>query len=231
MIETQTRSSEAWHTEDVAHVIRYHENTTSSWQFSAHAAQLNSLFDQLNDRFFRSRLPKAVISVGPDLIVRYGTYRVGRDELGVQHRIHLNTRHFGRTRANVAVTLLHEMGHEFQHLFGTPAKRSRYHNAEFVALCAAAGFTCQIGSGLTLRVSDRLLDTLTSLGFSTTSPMMDGADDSPIRRPVRKRLLRCGCGREVWALSDQDGRVVCLDCGEAFTRPADVRAMEVKIAA
>ena len=83
MIDIQTRSSEAWQTETVAHVIRYHENTTSSWAFCGLAARMNRLFDHLNEKFFHGRLPKAVISVGPDLILRYGTYRIGRDELGV----------------------------------------------------------------------------------------------------------------------------------------------------
>jgi hypothetical protein len=230
MIDAQ-RQSDGWPTEAVAHVIRHHENTTSSWAFSGMAARLNTLYDGLNTEFFNGRLPKAVISVGPDLIVRYGTYRVGRDELGVQHRIHLNTRHFGRSEARVAVTLLHEMMHACQHLFGTPGRRARYHNAEFVALCAAAGFTCQIESGVTLDVSDGLLSTLNSLGFSATRQMMPDADDSPVRRPVRKRLLRCSCGREVWSLCDQDGRVVCLDCGAPFVWPADSRPVPVRLAA
>lgn len=224
MIDVQMRSAGVGQTEAVAHVIRYHENTTSNWVFSGVAGRMNGLFDTLNARFFGGRLPKAVISVGPDLILRYGTYRIGRDELGVQHRIHLNTRHFGRSQAAVAVTLLHEMAHAFQHLFGRPGHRPRYHNAEFVSMCAEIGFTCHRGSGVTLGVSQGLLATLTALGFSATQPLIQGADNSPIMRPVRKRVLRCGCGREVWALSDYGGGVLCRECGEAFSRPRGLRA-------
>ena len=71
-------------TEQVIDAIREHETRTGDWAFSRIAHRMNVLYDQLSDRFFAGKLPKAVISIGPDLIVRYGYYRIGRDEIGAK---------------------------------------------------------------------------------------------------------------------------------------------------
>lgn len=212
-------SEQPYGTEAVAHAIREHEVGVHGWAFRDTAARFNELFDRLNEQFLDTRLPKAVISLGPDLVVRYGTYRIGRDELGVQHRIHLNSRHFGRSEARVAVTLLHEMLHAFQHLYGKPGRRPRYHNAEFVDLCARTGFMIQRGSGVTLSVSGSLIETLARFGFSDERLLDAEADDAPIVRPRRTRMLRCDCDAAIWVDPEHPVAVACLTCGELF-RPA-----------
>ena len=150
--------------------------------------------------------------------MRYGYYRIGRDEIGARHRIHLNARHFGRSESDVGVTLLHELLHLHQHLYGSPSKRARYHNKEFVDLAGAVGIVSAIDNGVTLAVSDRLRTILAELGFSTAKPMMAGADDSPIRRPLRKVMWRCRCLQQVWADRGVLVLAVCAACGQAFTR-------------
>ena len=92
-------------TEQVIDAIREHETKVSDWSFSRIAHRMNVLYDQLNGIFFAGKLPKAMISIGPDLIVRYGYYRIGRDEIGARHRIHLNSRHFGRSESDIGVTV------------------------------------------------------------------------------------------------------------------------------
>lgn len=207
-------------TEAVTEAIRNHEVETLDWRFRETAVRMNSLFDGLNSRFFGGRLPKAVIAIGPDLIVRYGYYRIGRDEIGARHRIHLNARHFGRSESDVGVTLLHELLHLHQHLYGSPSKRARYHNKEFVDLAGAVGIVSAIDNGVTLAVSDRLRTILAELGFSTAKPMMAGADDSPIRRPLRKVMWQCKCLQQVWADRGVQVHAVCTVCGLAFSREA-----------
>ena len=205
-------------TEAVTEAIRSHEVETLDWRFREAAVRLNNLFDRLNHRFFGGRLPKAVIAIGPDLIVRYGYYRIGRDEIGARHRIHLNSRHFCRSECEVGVTLLHELLHLHQHLYGSPGKRARYHNKEFVELAAAVGIVSAIGNGITLAVSDRLRTIMAEMGFSSAKPMMAGADDSPIRRPLRKVMWQCRCLQQVWADRGIPVHVVCAVCGHAFSR-------------
>ena len=215
MIENQQK------TEAVAHVIRYHEAKTRDWMFRSVAERMNSLFDALNAHFFASRLPKAVISIGPDLIVRYGYYRIGRDDIGARHRIHLNSRHFGRTELQVGVTLLHECIHLWQHLLGDPGKRARYHNREFVDTAAACGIESQLGSGATVGISSKLAAALAHMGLSSMDPMMHGMDPTPITRPRRTHKLVCDCGQEIWVQNGDTPRVICDQCATFFMRPAE----------
>ncbi len=205
-------------TEQVIDAIRDHETKASGWVFSRIAHRMNVLYDQLNDIFFAGKLPKAVISIGADLIVRYGHYRIGRDEIGAKHRIHLNARHFGRSESDVGVTLLHEMIHVYQHLFGHVGHRQRYHNSQFVGMAASVGIYAQVGNGATLDVSPKLRSKLETLGFSPHHPMVEGESNEPIRKPLRKVLFRCECGQEVWADKNSPVDVVCTRCFKMFER-------------
>lgn len=205
-------------TEQVIDAIRDHETKASGWAFSRIAHRMNVLYDQLNGIFFAGKLPKAVISIGVDLIVRYGHYRIGRDEIGAKHRIHLNSRHFGRSESDVGVTLLHEMIHVYQHLFGHVGHRQRYHNSQFVGMAASVGIYVQVGNGAMLDVSPKLRRKLETLGFSPHHPMIDGGSDEPIKKPLRKVMHRCECGQEVWADRQSKIEVVCTLCFKLFER-------------
>lgn len=205
-------------TEQVIEAIREHETKIGDWSFSRIAHRMNVLYDQFNALFFNGRLPKAVISIGPDLIVRYGTCRVGRDEIGAKHRIHLNSRHFGRSESDVAVTLLHEMIHLYQHLFGHVGHRPRYHNSQFVSMAASVGLHVQVGNGAIRSVSLQLRGKLDALGFSPYHPMIAGESDEPIKKPMRKILYRCECGQEIWAEKNASMDVACTRCFKLFQR-------------
>lgn len=207
-------------TEPVAEAIREHETNAEDWTFHETAARFNQLYDQLNIVFFNNRLPKAVISMGPDLIVRYGYYQIGRDEIGAMNRVHLNSRHFGRTESDVAVTLLHEMLHIYQHLYGTPARRARYHNKEFVCIALSIGIEAEIGIGVTKFVSDVLRQELNDMGFSAEKPLMSGMNETPVKKPVRKVMWQCACKQEIWINRDSLAKVVCEICRKKFERAA-----------
>lgn len=207
-------------TEAVAHVIRYHETKTHDWVFQPVAERLNQVFDALNARFFAGTLPRPVISIGPDLIVRYGYYRIGRDDIGARHRIHLNSRHFGRSEIQVGVTLLHECIHLWQHLFGNPGNRARFHNLEFVDTAAACGIESRIGNGATVGMSSTLAAALANMGLSPVKPMMDGMDPRPILSPRRTHKLVCECGQEIWVQRSDTPRIICDHCAAFFERPS-----------
>lgn len=183
---------------------------------------MNRLYDQLNEEFFSGRLPKALISIGPDLIMRYGYYRIGRDEIGAKHRIHLNSRHFGRPESDVGVTLLHEMIHVYQHLFGHVGHRQRHHNQQFVEMAAAIGFRARIGNGTTIQVSQRLRMKLDQFGFSEFEMMIPDLQAEPVRKPLRKVMWKCICGQEVWVEKGEVLEAVCKICHSAFERPVEL---------
>ncbi len=216
-------------TEPFIHAVRAHEHGAKDWSFSGIAARMNRLYDQLNDEFFSGRLPKALISIGPDLIIRYGYYRIGRDEIGARHRIHLNSRHFGRSESDVGVTLLHEMIHVYQHLFGQVGHRQRYHNNQFVELAAACGFRARVGNGTTLQVSQRLRMKLDQFGFSEFELMIPDQKAEPIRKPLRKVMWKCICGQEVWVQKSETLDAICKICHSPFERPVELTDPEEEI--
>lgn len=205
-------------TEEINEAIRRHEHEVTDWGFRDIAVRLNCLFDQLNVAFFGGRLPKAVIAVGPDLIVRYGYYRIGRDEIGAKDRIQLNSRHFGRSESDVAVTLLHEMLHLYQHQFGKPGRRARRHNREFVDLAEAVGIIAEIESGRTQAVTTALRVRLAALGFHEDCSMVDGTVAVPVRRPERKQMWVCDCRQRVWVPQGETAHIQCNICRAHFRR-------------
>ena len=209
-------------TEPLIHAVRAHEQGARDWSYSGIAARVNRLYDQLNSEFFMGKLPKALISIGPDLIMRYGYYHVGRDGIGARHRIHLNTRHFGRSQSDVGVTLLHEMIHVHQHLFGTVGHRHRYHNREFADIASAVGFEVQVGTGVTKLVSGWLRTKLDLLGFSAFEKMIPDQAAEPIRKPLRKVMWKCICGQEVWVEKGEFLEAACKICHSAFERPEEL---------
>ncbi len=208
-----------WNGEEVADAIRKHETETREWTFQPAAERLTRLYDQMNELFFGKTLPKAIIAIGPDLITRYGCYRLGRDEIGAKHRIRLNARHFGRSESDVAITLLHEQIHLFQNEFGHVGHRPRYHNKEFVGLAAVRGIEAQIGNGVTKSVSQRLRQVLAEFGFSHARPMIADSDDRAISKPLRKVAWHCGCGQEAWVERGLALHAVCVKCLRPFARP------------
>lgn len=209
-------------TEPLIHAIRAHEHGARDWSFSGIAARMNRLYDQLNDEFFSGKLPKALISIGPDLVVRYGYYQVGRDGIGAKHRLHLNSRHFGRSESDVGVTLLHEMIHVYQHLFGQVGHRQRYHNHQFVEMAAAIGFRARVGNGTTIQISERLRMKLDKFGFCEFEMMHPDAKAEPIRKPLRKVMWKCICGQEVWVERGDYLEAVCKTCHSPFERPVEL---------
>ncbi|MGE4489427.1 MAG: hypothetical protein AB7E95_07790, partial [Kiritimatiellales bacterium] len=167
-IERDSRSR----TDPLIFAVRAHESGARDWNFSGIAARMNRLYDQLNAEFFAGKLPAALITIGPDLIVRRGHYHAGRNGLGVKHHIHMNSKWFGRPGLEVAADLLHQCVHMYQKLFGRVGHRQRYHNKQYADLAAACGLRVRIGNGETLQIGRRLRRKLDQFGFSEFEPMI-----------------------------------------------------------
>ena len=222
MTEAIQRRDSRSRTEPLIHAIRAHEHGARDWSFSGIAARMNRLYDQLNGEFFSGKLPKAVISIGPDLAVRKGFYHADRDGIGAKHKIHLNSRYFWRTESDVGVTLLHEMYHCYQHLFGLVGHRQRYHNHQFAEMAAAIGFRVRVGNGGTVKITERLRRKLDQFGFSDFVVMNPHAKVLVIRKPLRKVMWKCICGQEAWIQKGDYLDAVCRTCHSPFERPVEL---------
>jgi hypothetical protein len=133
-------------TEVLNHIVRQHEIATP-WDHQEIARILHEWFERFNREFFADRLPLSFLRFEPSRSTTLGHYLRGRNSVGALHEINLNTLHLDRPLYEVLATLLHEMTHEWQDLFGRSSKRG-YHNREFTAKCQALG----IPSGTPIRL-------------------------------------------------------------------------------
>jgi hypothetical protein len=222
MTEAAQRRDSRSRTEPFILAARAHSQGARDWSFSGIAARMNRLYDQLNDEFFAGKLPKALISIGPDLATRKGYYHAGRDGIGARHKIHLNSRHFWRTESDVGVALLHEMIHCHQYLFGRVGHRQRYHNHQFAEIAASIGFQVRVGNGSTIKISERLRRKLDQFGFSNFEVMSPNAKVLAARKPLRKVMWKCMCGQEAWIQKGDYLDAICKICHSPFERPVEL---------
>lgn len=106
-------------------------------QYSAYS----QMFQHFNRELFASRLPQPMLTFSRRKMA-YGLFIpeawIGRDGEPI-HEIALNPDQLSeRTALEVASTLVHEICHEWQQLFGKPS-RSGYHNKEFAEIMEARG--------------------------------------------------------------------------------------------
>lgn len=103
--------------------------------------EITVAYDTMNRVMFNGTLPGCAITLtrhnkaygffAPD------AFRSRAGELA--HEIALNPEHFvNRDPIDIYSTLLHEMCHQYQHIFGKPS-RSGYHNKEFASIMRSVG--------------------------------------------------------------------------------------------
>jgi hypothetical protein len=81
--------------------------------------------------FFKHQpVPIPALSFERNAIRTLGHYVIGRNAFGVRENININSRHLNRPLWDILATLLHEMVHSWQAIYGTPSK-SWFHNKEF----------------------------------------------------------------------------------------------------
>ena len=109
--------------------LKQHAVGANDWRYREHVRVLHEWAGTFN-REFDLGLQIPAIRLDPIPIRDLGSYQPGRNGFGVRHEITLNTRHLDRPLAEQLETLLHEMLHEWQSLYGKPG-RGNYHNREF----------------------------------------------------------------------------------------------------
>ena len=130
-------------------LIRSHETQIKDWDLRKSAQELYSWFDRFNREFFDSRLGIAVLSFDVSRISTLGHYVPGRNGIGIEHNINLNSRHLNRPKWCLLRTLLHEMLHQYQESLNQEIKihHGNYHNKAFQAKAESLGIPCDSGGG------------------------------------------------------------------------------------
>jgi hypothetical protein len=205
--------------ENLNTVIREHETMTADWNYHELAQELYKWFDLFNAEFFDGQLPTCFLQIDPTRPSRLGHYRRGRNGVGARHEINLNSQHLeDRSLYKVLGTLLHEMTHEWEELFGKPGHRN-YHTKVFTQRCAAMGIPCTGGyRSYTTGYTDPFLTLLKRNGVDVEKQAITTAEPEPtIRNQGRStlKLWMCECTRIRAAV---EIKAWCMRCDRPFVK-------------
>jgi len=199
--------------EQINEVLKAHSAAIKDWEYSETAAVLHQWAERFNSEF---QLGLQVPAIRIDSIRRraLGTYQPGRNGLGVKHEITLNAKHLGRPLAEQLETLLHELIHEWQDLYGK-AGRGNYHNRQFRNKAMLYGLIVSHRGYLLGIRPGRFTKLLEQHGVGIQSLR------TPEERPVavvhrghsKMRKYRCGC-TTVRCATEFIAR--CEVCGQRF---------------
>jgi hypothetical protein len=198
--------------------IREHEIQTTDWLFSELSKEFYAWFERFNERFFDGKLPPAAISFRRTRVNTLGHYVVDRNEFGLRWNINLNSAQLKRPLAEILKTLLHEMIHQWQELFGKDSK-GNYHNVEYQKKSRELGIPVN-AQGLTLGYYDPFVSFLREHGVEAEIRPLVDKEGNPVCPPIpvpgksKLKLWSCGCTRVRVAV--KDFRAKCLKCENEF---------------
>lgn len=200
--------------EPINEALKDHALTSGDWRYREAVGILHEWAARFNEEL-RLGLQTPVIGLNRIPVRRLGTYRPGRNGLGLRHEIVLNTAHLDRPLCQQLATLLHELIHEWQGLFGKPGS-GNYHNHEFRIKAKQYGLIVdQFGHGQGVEPG-AFTKLLTKYGVDME--MLPITEDMPIfaarpRGDSNLKKWRCGCTNVRCAV---ELTAQCLKCGLVF---------------
>ena len=198
--------------------IMENEKDAHDWALNDLASELYWFVDFFNIAFFKGQpVPVPAISFERTNINNLGHYVLGRNSLGLLENININRVHLNRPLYDILATLIHEMCHAWQKIYGTPSK-SWFHNKEFQFKMLELGIICD-NKGCHLGLGDPFVFMLKKHSISFTNMFdLDGFIKIPPKaKPKGKSKLKkwtCGCTNIRVAISDLEAK--CLKCGNMF---------------
>ena len=180
-------------------------------------ALLHKYLPLIVKRFYGGDLPLPALSWERDCYSTLGSYRK-QDGLSLSHRINLNRVHAAQPLAAHLMVITHELGHEWQHLYGKPGKPP-YHNTAFRAKMLEIGIPCT-DRGLALPMQEPFVSFLQELGVEAEAfSFKQEFENVPARPGSRLKPWSCGCTR-VWASNGVTVTATCTKkgCGNPFQR-------------
>jgi hypothetical protein len=138
------------------------------------------------------------------------------DGLALNHRINLNSKYANRPLADFLQTLTHELGHEWEAIYGKPGKRG-YHNAAFQKKMRDIGIPCN-KQGVSLGMQDPFVSFLRELGVEADIfSFKEENQERSARLRFRLTPWACRCTR-VWTYSYVELSATCSNCSSPFQR-------------
>ena len=177
--------------------IMKNELNASDWPLSRLAIELYWWCDFFNIAFFKEdQLPIPAISFEKTSIKTLGHYVRGRNSFGIKENINLNSCYLNRQLWDIIATLLHEMAHSWQKIYGKPSN-SWFHNKEFQLKMLQMGIMID-NKGCHMGITDPFVFMLKKHGIEFKMNFdADGIIKIPPKpKPKGKSKLRkwtCGC--------------------------------------
>jgi hypothetical protein len=197
-------------------------------ELAAHDWELNNLIWELswwikffNIGFFKNQpVPLPVLSFQKTRVTTLGSYRIGRNAIGVRENINLNRVHLNRPIWEILATLLHEMVHSYEYLYLPADDRTKswYHKKGFRFKIASFGILTD-NRGCHMGIGDPFVHLLRQHGVIFDKSYGPGMtiEIVPKKKPKGKSKLKkwtCGCTNIRVAISDLEAK--CLKCANMF---------------
>lgn len=195
--------------------LREHALDAEDWQYRDRIRWLHEWADRFNQAF-RLGLRTPAIRLEPISSQRMGTYRFGRNGFGIRDEITLNSKYLNSPQADQLATLLHELLHEWQSLYGKPGRRN-YHNREFQQKAYLYGLVVDARGRHVGIAAGRFTVLLAQYEIDFRSLPFSDPDTPPTRRTRRgeSKLKKwsCGCTNVRCAV---ELAATCRRCGNLF---------------
>jgi hypothetical protein len=101
--------------------VNKNERRTHDWALNDLADELYWWVDLFNIVFFKDQpVPVPALSFERTRITSFGNYVIRKNSFGIQEYINLNSAHLSQPMWDTLATLLHEMSHRWQAMYGKP---------------------------------------------------------------------------------------------------------------
>lgn len=162
-------------------------------------------------------VPVPALSFERTTVRTLGHYVIGRNAFGVRENINLNSCHLNRPLWDILATLIHEMCHSWQAVYGTPSN-SWFHNKEFGLKMLEFGILVN-NKGCHMGVTDPFVFMLKKHGIEFK---MNFNTDGIIKIPPKpkpkgkSKLKKWSCGCQNVRVGKAEFEATCNLCGNKF---------------
>ena len=196
------------------------EPAASEWELNPLVWELYWWVDFFNIAFFNAQpVPAPGFTFEKTRVTKLRYYVVERNACGYKNIINLNRTNLNRPLWEILTTLLHEMTHSWQVMYGKPSN-SWFHNKEFTLKMMDFGIVCT-SNGCHNGVGDPFVFLLKKHGIVFNSVMRSESDNilkiPPRAKPKGKSKLKkwsCRCTNIRVAVKEFEAK--CLKCGNEF---------------
>lgn len=192
--------------------LKDHISTADDWAYQDLAQKLYKWGEVFNKELFGESLSTPAIQIENQRVNTLGSYRIFTNGFGLDHEITLNQIYVERPFECLLETLLHEMIHEWQKLYGKQSK-SNYHNKEFRLKALSFGLVVNAKGQSLGVIRGSFTKLLEKYGIDIINLKTGSLDSVPKERKSNQKKWSCGC-TNIRAYTEV--RAKCMKCGNMF---------------